>query len=56
MSSPKVAIVIYSMYGHIAKCMCFLSIHSFLSLTRFLVAESVKAGIETAGGTVTIFQ
>ncbi|KAH7101424.1 1,4-benzoquinone reductase [Auriculariales sp. MPI-PUGE-AT-0066] len=37
--APKVAIVIYSMYGHIAK-----------------MAESVKAGVESAGGTVQIFQ
>lgn len=39
MSSPKVAIVIYSMYGHIAK-----------------MAESVKAGVEAAGGSPQIFQ
>ncbi|PVF96617.1 putative 1,4-benzoquinone reductase [Serendipita vermifera] len=39
MSSPKVAIVIYSMYGHIAK-----------------MAESVKKGIEAAGGSATILQ
>jgi NAD(P)H dehydrogenase (quinone) len=39
MSSPKVAIVIYSMYGHIAR-----------------LAEAVKAGIESTGGSVTIFQ
>ncbi|KAJ3551168.1 hypothetical protein NM688_g4869 [Phlebia brevispora] len=39
MSSPKIAIVIYSMYGHIAK-----------------LAESVKAGVEGAGGSVTIYQ
>jgi len=38
-ASPKVAIIIYSMYGHIAK-----------------MAESVKSGIESAGGTTTIFQ
>jgi len=37
--APKVAIVIYSMYGHIAK-----------------VAESVKAGVEAAGGTTEILQ
>ncbi|TFK47632.1 NADH-quinone oxidoreductase [Heliocybe sulcata] len=39
MAAPKVAIVIYSMYGHIAK-----------------LAEAVKGGIESAGGSVTIFQ
>ncbi|KAJ7141753.1 flavoprotein-like protein [Mycena crocata] len=39
MSGPKIAIVIYSMYGHIAK-----------------LAESVKAGIESAGGAATIYQ
>ncbi|GJE86771.1 1,4-benzoquinone reductase [Phanerochaete sordida] len=35
----KIAIVIYSMYGHVAK-----------------LAESVKAGIEGAGGVATIYQ
>ncbi|KDQ60440.1 benzoquinone reductase [Jaapia argillacea MUCL 33604] len=39
MSAPKLAIIIYSMYGHIAK-----------------LAESVKAGVESAGGQVQIFQ
>ncbi|KAG0698904.1 flavoprotein-like protein [Suillus ampliporus] len=39
MASPKVAIIIYSMYGHIAQ-----------------MAESVKSGIESAGGTTTIYQ
>ncbi|KIK42330.1 benzoquinone reductase [Suillus luteus UH-Slu-Lm8-n1] len=39
MSSPKVAIIIYSMYGHIAK-----------------MAEAVKSGIESAGGSSTIYQ
>lgn len=39
MSSPKVAIIIYSMYGHIAK-----------------MAESVKSGVESAGGSTTIYQ
>ncbi|KAF7292123.1 flavoprotein [Mycena indigotica] len=37
--APKVAIVIYSMYGHITK-----------------MAEAVKAGVEQAGGSVTIYQ
>jgi len=35
----KIAIVIYSMYGHIAK-----------------LAESVKSGVEAAGGSATIYQ
>ncbi|KAH8115989.1 flavoprotein WrbA [Phellopilus nigrolimitatus] len=39
MAPPKVAIVIYTMYGHIAK-----------------VAESVKAGVQAAGGSATIYQ
>ncbi|KAI0044780.1 benzoquinone reductase [Auriscalpium vulgare] len=39
MSSPKIAIVIYTMYGHIAK-----------------LAESVKSGVEAAGGAATIYQ
>ncbi|KAF9071355.1 flavoprotein-like protein [Rhodocollybia butyracea] len=37
--APKIAIIIYSMYGHVAK-----------------LAEAEKAGIESAGGSVTIFQ
>ncbi|KAL5524590.1 PST2_2 [Sanghuangporus sanghuang] len=37
--APRVAIVIYSMYGHIAK-----------------LAEAVKAGIGSAGGSATILQ
>ncbi|EEB95358.1 hypothetical protein MPER_05683 [Moniliophthora perniciosa FA553] len=39
MAAPKVAIIIYSMYGHIAT-----------------MAESVKKGVESAGGAVTIYQ
>ncbi|KAE9402988.1 flavo protein WrbA, partial [Gymnopus androsaceus JB14] len=39
MSSPKIAIVIYSMYDHVAK-----------------MAESVKSGVEAAGGSAAIFQ
>ncbi|GJE84437.1 1,4-benzoquinone reductase [Phanerochaete sordida] len=39
MSAPRVAIVIYSMYGHIAK-----------------LAEAVKTGVESAGGTTSIYQ
>jgi len=39
MAPPKVAIVIYTMYGHIAK-----------------LAEEVKKGVESAGGSATIFQ
>ena len=37
--APRVAIVIYSMYGHIVK-----------------LAEAEKAGIESAGGSATIYQ
>jgi len=39
MATPRIAIVIYSMYGHIAK-----------------MAESVKAGVEAAGGKADIHQ
>jgi len=39
MPSPRVAIIIYTIYGHIAK-----------------LAEANKAGIESAGGTATIYQ
>ncbi|OSX63375.1 hypothetical protein POSPLADRAFT_1039514, partial [Postia placenta MAD-698-R-SB12] len=37
--APKIAIVIYSMYGHIAT-----------------LAETVKSGVEAAGGSATIYQ
>ncbi|KAI0057017.1 NADH-quinone oxidoreductase [Artomyces pyxidatus] len=39
MSSPKVAIIIYTMYGHIAT-----------------LAESIKIGLQSAGGTTAIYQ
>ncbi|KAK7046386.1 benzoquinone reductase [Favolaschia claudopus] len=39
MAGPKIAIVVYSMYGHVAK-----------------MAESVKKGIEEAGGSATMYQ
>ena len=54
-SSPKVAIIIYSMYGHIVRCTFRYSIHSHV-LILFLVAEAEKAGIEEAGGKAEIFQ
>jgi len=38
-SGPKIAIVIYSMYGHITS-----------------MAEAVKAGVESGGGSATIYQ
>jgi NAD(P)H dehydrogenase (quinone) len=38
-SSPRIAIIIYTMYGHIAT-----------------LAEAVKSGIESAGGSARIFQ
>lgn len=37
--APRVAIVIYSMYGHIAK-----------------LAEAIKAGVESAGGSANLYQ
>lgn len=37
--APRIAIVIYCMYGHIA-----------------VLAEAEKAGIESAGGSVDIYQ
>jgi len=58
MSPPKVAIIIYSMYGHIAKRMfrCFIHGPPCLSVISSLVAEAEKAGIEEAGGKADIFQ
>jgi NAD(P)H dehydrogenase (quinone) len=57
MSPPKVAIVIYSLYGHVAKRMLIV-ISTALLYTHppIPVAEAVKAGIESAGGKVTIHQ
>jgi NAD(P)H dehydrogenase (quinone) len=58
MSSPKVAIIIYSMYGHILKRSlgCSSNIICPYSFFRYLVAEAEKAGIESAGGKVDIYQ
>ncbi len=57
MSSPKVAIIYYSMYGHILKCKCVPSLaHVPLTLTLSVVAEAEKAGIEKAGGKADIYQ
>ncbi|KAG6830060.1 flavodoxin-like fold protein [Tephrocybe sp. NHM501043] len=39
MAPPKVAIIIYTLYGHIGK-----------------LAEAIKSGLESAGGTATIYQ
>jgi NAD(P)H dehydrogenase (quinone) len=57
MSPPKVAIVIYSMYGHVAKRM-FIIIYALICThySQCIVAEAEKAGIESAGGKVEIFQ
>jgi NAD(P)H dehydrogenase (quinone) len=57
--APNIAIIIYTMYGHIAKCS--LSLHppssSPLLIGRLLpVAEAEKKGIEAAGGSATIYQ
>lgn len=56
--APKVAIVIYSMYGHIATsaCLCLRMMHLTLILFRDPVAEAVKEGVESAGGKATIYQ
>lgn len=57
--APKIAIVIYTMYGHIAKGTSDSSIIVPRCKSKCLfisVAESVKAGIAEAGGSATIFQ
>ena len=58
MPSPRVAIIIYSMYGHIAKREWTPSPtkHVLTVLTVILVAESVKKGIIAAGGSAQIYQ
>ena len=57
--APNVAIVIYTLYGHIAQCSSLLLIPSLIYLTAYLfplVAEAEKKGIEAAGGSATIYQ
>ena len=59
MSSPRIAIVIYSMYGHIAKCMlCSTIVQNdwYADPPLLLVAEAVKIGIASKGGKATIYQ
>jgi NAD(P)H dehydrogenase (quinone) len=57
MSTPKVAIIIYSMYGHIAKRSLGYSSHIlFILILPFTVAEEEKAGVESAGGKADIYQ
>ena len=56
MSSPKVAIIVYSMYGHIAKLYVFLEAQCSFTHSRSAVAEAEKAGIEKAGGKADIYQ
>jgi NAD(P)H dehydrogenase (quinone) len=58
--APTVAIVIYTLYGHIAKRSC-LTLHFPSSIPLIcsyllLVAEAEKRGIEAAGGSATIYQ
>ena len=57
MASRTIAVVIYSMYGHIAKRMQYSSTSQNRSDNFFIsVAEAVKAGIESNGGTAAIYQ
>jgi hypothetical protein len=56
MSSPRVAIVIYSLYGHIATSKFAQAFHFLLSCSWIVVAEAVKAGVLSAGGKAEIFQ
>lgn len=56
-SAPRVAIVIYSLYGHIAKRMSFPMNLSYSVKDLFrAVAEAVKSGVNNAGGSATIYQ
>jgi NAD(P)H dehydrogenase (quinone) len=57
--APNVAIILYTMYGHVAKCS--LSPHPPSSIPLLIdrlspVAEAEKKGIEAAGGSATIYQ
>ena len=59
MSSPRVAIIIYSMYGHVSTSESVLFCGAFVAEadqnTR-IVAEHVLKGIQEAGGSATIYQ
>lgn len=56
-SKPRVAIIIYSMYGHIAGSKSrLLNSRPSCSPSLTIVAEAVKGGVEKAGGKVTIYQ
>ena len=63
MASPRIAIIIYSMYGHIAKSTFSPSFakkkkvaDSDICILGFVVAESVKDGIVARGGNAEILQ
>ena len=61
MTTPKVAIIIYTMYSHIGKrslhCPSHIVVHTHsFSCYLYPVAEAEKAGIESAGGKVDIYQ
>lgn len=55
MSGPKIAIIIYTLYGHIGVCESYNPDY-WTNCLSWSVAEAVKAGIEAAGGTATILQ
>jgi len=58
--APNVAIIIYTLYGHVAQRSCLASLSLvFFSLIFFSlppVAEAEKRGIEQAGGSASIYQ
>lgn len=63
MAAPRIAIVIYSLYGHVAiSTYCPITFPEANSLTIApialiaTVAEAQKKGIEAAGGTADIYQ
>lgn len=56
MSPPKVAIIIYSLYGNISQSEMILIFPFSHVAHKVVVAEAVKAGIVGAGGNAQIFQ
>lgn len=58
MKQPRIAIIIYSMYGHIASSKSSVRLlHPNETFITFVsVAEAVKSGVEKAGGNATIYQ
>jgi len=57
MTSPKVAIIIYTVHGHVGKRKYHnLTDSTYPDRHRDVVAEAIKQGVAQAGGAATIYQ